>query len=115
MRLRHLARVAASLVREAVKRRTRSPRWRSTERTYLALFPTCAACGGKRMLQVHHEKPVSTHPELELAPSNLITLCMGSMVCHFVLGHLGNWRQSNPYVRQDAALLLERRKAAVRP
>jgi len=37
----------------------------------------CTECGSTRLsdLQVHHIKPVKTHPELVIEPSNLITHC----------------------------------------
>lgn len=106
MKLRHLARVAASVVREAVKRRTRSPKWRAVEKAHLKRHPSCAACGGRRFLQVHHVKPFAKHPELELEPSNLITLCMGPREDHLRVGHLGRWTDSNPNVVHHAAVLL---------
>lgn len=101
--IRHLARVAASLVREAVKRR-RSPKWRALEKAHLRKQPECAACGTRRLLQVHHVVPVSKAPELELVASNLITLCMWRGH-HLRTGHLGNWKRSNPTVVEDAKRL----------
>jgi 5-methylcytosine-specific restriction endonuclease McrA len=54
------------------------------------------------MLQVHHIVPFSTAPDLELEPSNLITLCMGEFDCHLRLGHGGSFRHYNPLVVEDA-------------
>lgn len=83
----------------------RSPQWRSVRATYLKSHPDCAACGTTDDLEVHHIKPYHEHPELELEPSNLITLCREH---HLRLGHLcttgkSNWATcSNPNVREDA-------------
>ena len=39
----------------------------------------CRECGKAGKLEVHHVKPVYTHPDLELNPSNCISLCVD---CH---------------------------------
>jgi len=45
------------------------------------------------------------HPELELELDNLITLCeTKGKKCHLNIGHLGNWKQENPNVINDAAI-----------
>jgi hypothetical protein len=67
--------------------------------------PRCAACFGKDYLEVHHVKPFHLHPELELEPANLITLCENpTHNCHFIFGHVLDWRLANPFVRDDAGL-----------
>lgn len=99
--LAHIARVARSLIRERAKRR--SAGWPIVERAQLARQPVCAACGGSRVLQVHHVEPFHLHPELELDPRNLITLCMGPWECHLRIGHGGSFEAYNPHVRADAA------------
>jgi hypothetical protein len=38
------------------------------------------------------------HPDLELDPANLITLCDR---CHLFVGHLGLWASYNPTCRAD--------------
>ena len=78
----------------------RSGKWSEVRRDFLKLHPACEACGIKDDLNVHHIKPFNQFPELELDPSNLITLCRKH---HFEVGHLGNWRTANATVRQDAA------------
>lgn len=39
----------------------------------------CQICGNDRKLQVHHILSISTHPELKLENSNLISVCQH---CH---------------------------------
>lgn len=84
----------------------RSPQWRTVRNKYIKAHPECEACGSREDLNVHHIRPFSTHPELELVESNLVTLCRSH---HLSLGHMcpdgrRNWSEcSNPNVRRDAA------------
>jgi len=77
-------------------------------RKWLAEHPSCAACGGTSNPEVHHVSPFHLHPELELSPSNFITLCevVGSE-CHLKFGHTvdgkSSWKINNDNVRNDAA------------
>lgn len=82
----------------------RSPEWPKVRKAHLAKFPTCAMCGTKNKLEVHHIKPFHLHPELELEPSNLITLCESKVDanCHLLFGHLGNFKSLNATVIHDA-------------
>lgn len=80
----------------------RSPKWTMVRNAHLDKYPECAACGSTEDLNVHHIQPFHQFPELELEPSNLITLCRPH---HFNLGHRRNWKDWNPYVKEDAALL----------
>lgn len=82
----------------------RSPKWPAARKAWLALHPTCAACGSRNSVEVHHVQPFHKHPELELEPSNFISLCDGPNSCHRTWGHLYNWSSINPTVRQDVAL-----------
>lgn len=85
----------------------RSPHWPPVRAAHLAQHPFCAACGGKEHLQVHHKKPVHLFPELELEPTNLVTLCEGpGRGCHFIFGHLYSWFSFNKNVDKDAARML---------
>jgi hypothetical protein len=106
--LRHLIRVhqANKHEREKSDGITRSPHWRTVEKHHLEAHPTCAACGGRTKLQVHHEKPFHSHPELELDERNLITLCMDKHECHVLIGHGDSWKHFNPHVVRDAAEVL---------
>jgi 5-methylcytosine-specific restriction protein A len=91
----------------------RSPHWPACRKAHLAAHPTCAACGGTTHLQVHHKKPFHLHPELELDPANLITLCESPGVDHHLhVGHLGDWKGFNPNVDRDASRELARHKGA---
>ena len=97
----------------------RSPKWPAVRDAYIKAHPTCAACGstGKpgKPLQAHHV--ISFHEDAngdadgdgipnELDPDNLITLCVDGPCnthCHFVFGHSGDTKLTNPQVREDAA------------
>ena len=81
----------------------RSPRWPHVEKEHLLHEPSCAACGYRgKGLQVHHIKPFHLHPDLELDPRNLITLCeIKGRDHHLLIGHLDNWESYNVNVRED--------------
>jgi len=79
----------------------RSGAWPRVRREHLAREPACYACGRSKQLEVHHVVPYHEDPERELDPSNLVTLCADP--CHFVHGHLMNWKHSNPDVLRDAS------------
>ena len=82
----------------------RSPHWPAVQHAHLKVEPACAVCGGGLNLNVHHKKPFHLFPELELDPTNLITLCMdGDKDCHIKLGHGGNFKAYNPNVVEDVA------------
>lgn len=78
----------------------RSTHWAAVERMHLHHEPVCQMCGGRTNLQVHHVLPFHQHPELELDPTNLITLCQPH---HLLAGHLMRWAAINSDVRADAA------------
>lgn len=107
-----------SVARERDKVRNRSSGWEAVRDARLAASPACVACGGVHLLQVHHIVPFSTAPDLELEPSNLITLCMGEFDCHLRLGHGGSFRHYNPRVIEDAVEFREseatRREALIK-
>lgn len=80
----------------------RSSKWESVRKNHLINQPSCRACDGKENLQVHHIKPFHLFPELELNPSNLITLCEHpDKECHLILGHKGNFKNYNATVLED--------------
>lgn len=76
------------------KKFARSKDWSKVRKAFLAEHKYCAACGTDKNLQVHHLKPFSKYPWLELVPANLITLC-GK--CHFTVGHGGSWHKWNEH------------------
>lgn len=86
----------------------RSPQWAAVRKAHLKAHPACAACGGTHDLDVHHELPFHLFPQMELEPSNLITLCTPH---HLLCGHLMLWQSYNPEVRADAAAWLCKIKA----
>lgn len=84
----------------------RSGKWPTVRKNFLLLNPRCAVCDGSRNLEVHHKKPFHVEPALELIFSNLITLCeskKSGINCHLFVGHLGNFKNINPNVVEDAA------------
>ena len=95
---------------------TRSTHWPAVRKAHLALHPTCALCGGTEKLEVHHIQVFHVHPELELDPTNFITLCesgKGGINCHLAAGHLGNFKSFNTSVVHDAEFW--RKRIAERP
>lgn len=89
----------------------RSPKWRDVRNTHVKNNPACAACGRKDGLEVHHIVPYNVDPSLELNPNNLITLC--DKQCHFLFGHLCDWKSWNSDVVSDC--LVYRNKINNRP
>ena len=84
----------------------RSGRWPAVRAKHLKINPSCAVCGANKHLEVHHIKPFHAHPELELDPQNLITLCENNrngVNCHLLFGHLGSYKSFNEAVVSDAA------------
>ncbi len=83
----------------------RSSKWRKTRNAFKKKNPKCVVCGGKIKIEVHHIKPFHSHPELELEESNLMTLCERGkygIVCHQLIGHLGNYKRINNNVELDS-------------
>ena len=82
----------------------RSPKWRKVRAEHIKNNPTCACCGRKDGLEVHHIVPYHVDPSKELDPTNLITLC--GKRCHFIFGHLMDWKSWNENVVRDSTLYL---------
>jgi 5-methylcytosine-specific restriction protein A len=80
----------------------RSPKWTQVRKNYINNNPNCAACGSDKKQEVHHIKPVHLFPDLELDPSNLLTLCADP--CHILFGHLMNFKSWNREVVQDCSV-----------
>ncbi len=103
-KLGHVLTIAHSLVREHItKKVARSSEWPTVRKKFMAQNPTCSSCGGTTLLQVHHCVPFHDNPDLELEPSNLITLCMSLKLCHVKIGHGGSFKSFSPTVRPDAS------------
>ena len=103
----HAARALIRPLYEAAQ--GRSTHWSTVRKRHLEKHPTCAVCGGKKLLNVHHIRPFHLFKKLELEPSNLITLCEKSEVlggnCHLIFGHAGNWKRFVPHVVANAQML----------
>ena len=81
----------------------RSRKWPKVARAHKKAFPKCEYCWGRKQLQTHHISDYSTSPALELKWSNLMTLCMKNK-CHFLEGHLQNWKSINPNINSDCVI-----------
>lgn len=82
----------------------RSKDWPNVREAHLKENATCAVCGGKESVEVHHKKPFHLAPELELEPTNLISLCEAKKYgvnCHLFFGHLGNYKTENLHLETD--------------
>jgi hypothetical protein len=78
----------------------RSSSWRTVRNKHLKKFPTCAACGRTKNLEVHHIVPYQVDRSKELDTDNLITLC--GDYCHFVFGHFMDYKSWNTNVVEDS-------------
>lgn len=79
---------------------SRSSQWSKVRKKYLNNHPECEACGRNDDIEVHHIIPVHVDPTKELDENNLISLC--GKYCHFIVGHLMDWKSWNVNVKQDA-------------
>jgi len=89
----------------------RSSQWAKVRKQHLIDHPACAGCGETTKVEVHHIKPFHLHPEDELNPDNLITLCENAsygIICHLNIGHSGNYKHCNEDVVKDAAEMFAR-------
>lgn len=92
----------------------RSNKWPALRKQWLKDHPCCAVCNSRKRCVPHHKLPVHKYPSLELEPNNLVTLCEGDGVnCHFLFGHLGDWRSWNFQIVDDVDLW--RKKLEQRP
>lgn len=80
----------------------RSPGWANLRKKHLEKQPCCQACGSCVKPEVHHIVPVHVDKTKELDPENLITLC--DKYCHFIFGHLMNYKSWNTNIIEDAAI-----------
>jgi len=104
---KHIKRVKDVIQGKAPAKNTRSSKWPTVRKHHLQKNPTCAVCGDTNKLEVHHIKPYHEYPELELEPSNLITMCESKsygIICHLLIGHWGSYKLINPNVVEEAAM-----------
>jgi len=94
----------------------RSPEWQHIAKEHRKREPACVACGYKgSKVQVHRIKPFHLHPQLELDPDNLITLCSArGREHHLLLGHLDSWESYNEHIRADAKHFHRKTAAQIR-
>lgn len=92
--------------RQKIRFAYRSPKWSNVRKLHLSENPCCAACGRTKKLEVHHIEPVHINPDRELDSLNLITLCDNP--CHFVFGHLFNYKSWNKDVVSDCKIYLNK-------
>jgi hypothetical protein len=88
----------------------RSPFWRQVRNDFVNAHPACEICGSTKDLEVHHIKPFHLRPDLELDPSNIITLCKSKkwgLDCHFTFGHAGNYYWENKSLLADIKVVKE--------
>lgn len=77
----------------------RSPEWPKVRAAFLKDHPACAICNRTENLNVHHIKPFHKYPNLELDPTNLMTLCEAKGGNHHLWwGHLGDFKSWNENV-----------------
>src|SRR5271168_1867215 len=89
----------------------RSGKWPTLRKKFLLANPTCAVCGGKDKLEVHHKFPYHLDKTRELNEDNLIVLCeTAPHFCHINYGHLGSYKSFNPDVVVDAKIWNEKIK-----
>ena len=88
----------------------RSSKWKRVRKAFVKRNPTCAVCGTKKKLEIHHKKPFYLYPELELSYNNLETLCQR---CHRLFGHLDDYKSYNEDIAYDAYVF--RKKIKERP
>ena len=83
----------------------RSDEWPMVRKRHLWIEPSCRVCGRYADVEVHHVVPVHVDKFLELAPTNLLTLCRPH---HLLFGHLGAWASWNADCREDVVCWRER-------
>jgi len=83
----------------------RSPKWHDVQKHFLEKNPICEICSSNKKLNVHHKKPFHIYPEFELDEDNLITLCMGELECHLIIGHGDYFKAYNPSIDEDVKII----------
>ena len=91
----------------AKKGQRRSSGWPKARKAHKKANPTCAVCESTKSVEVHHIVPFNIAPDLELDPENFMSLCENKRYginCHLLIGHLGNYRRTNPNCGLDAII-----------
>ena len=104
-----VARACGILPKRPIDAAARSGKWPAFRRKYLAMHPTCAACGCTDQVEPHHIHPFHLHPDKELDAENLISLCE-KHGCHLAFGHNYDWHAFNPHVAEDCRIQAMRTK-----
>lgn len=69
----------------------------------ISFIGRCQICGTSLNLQVHHIKPIRTHPELVTEKNNCLVLCSGqnqASGCHKLCGHNGDFMLINQNIEK---------------
>lgn len=89
----------------------RSPKWPKVRDEHLKVQPECQVCGSKLDPQVHHLVPFHDKPELELDPTNLVTLCGPKHLNHHLsFGHLGDFKCYNHHLKEWLKAIKDRKE-----
>ncbi len=80
----------------------RDPMWAELARHVIAEVGCCECCRTKENLEAHHKYPYHLFPALEMVRDNIKVLCRR---CHFMIGHLDDWKSYNRNVDSDCAWL----------
>jgi len=102
--MKRLTLLLAILIAVPICGSERSSEWSNVRKQHLAKHRLCALCESESDLEVHHIKPFHLRRDLELEPTNLITLCRSKnwgFNCHLAVGHGGNYRYENPDLLMD--------------
>lgn len=88
--------------------------WGPASHLYVLRYPSCYVCGrlvwkGLKAVcpySIHHALPFHLYPELEMDEANWVTVCeYRSFNCHFVAGHLLDWRSWNADIRKQGPVI----------
>ncbi len=80
----------------------RTSKYKKFASSFILKKGKCEICDSTSNLQVHHIKSVFYFPELLLDEDNCMCLCSGVnrfSGCHFIHGHLSDFKINNPNVR----------------
>ena len=90
----------------------RSSQWSRVRKDNIKSYCELCERKGKLLhpLELHHIRPFHLHPELELEPSNFITLCRK---CHLDFAHLGDFKSFNADIQSEAEHWRLKRKQRV--